>query len=117
MVCDQLTDLNSQFVKANYNQPDEETKKKALEEFASESGKLLHYMDSLEKLLANFGTEFFAGSTMTFADFNVAIVCDRFGTFLGSNIDKFPLIKAISEKVNKSPKIAAYLAKRPETNF
>lgn len=115
MVCDQLADMNSHFVRANYNQPDEETKKKALAEFAST--KLIQYMESLEKLLASFGTEFFAGSTMTFADFNVTIYCDRFNELLGGNLDKYPLIKALTEKVNQSPKIAAYIAKRPQTQF
>ena len=115
MVCDQLADLHSFFRVANYHQVDEEAKKKALEWFYSTT--LITYMESLEKVLKTFGTEFFAGNTMTFADFNVAIYCDRFVEHLGGNLDKYPLTKSVWEKVNKSPKIAAWIAKRPETSF
>lgn len=124
MVCDQLSDLQGFYMKAKYNQPDEETKQKELENFYS--GKLIHYMESLEKLLASYGTEFFAGDTMTFADYKVAIYYDRYIDHKRDNVEvdylddknsKYPLIKALTDKVHKSPKIAPWIATRPDTWF
>ena len=115
MILDQLADLNSYFRQANYEQPDAESKKAALEKFAAT--KLVQYFEAVENLLKKWGTDFAAGSEMTVADFDIAIYGDRFIASLGGNLDKYPLIKAIREKVNASPKIAEWIAKRPETQF
>jgi len=115
MVLDQLSDLNGSFRIANYMQPDEESKKAALAKFAAET--LPPAFAVLEKWLAKLGTEFFAGSQMTIADLNMAIYVDRFAEMLGGNLDAYPLIKNVSDKVNAHPKVAAWKQKRPNTQF
>ena len=115
MINDQLADLQSYFRQANYEQPDEESKKAALEKF--NSGKLVHFFQTLETLLTNWGGEFAVGTAFTFADFNIALFCDRFIDNLGGNLDQFPRLSAIREKVNTNEKIAAWRQSRPDTPF
>jgi len=67
--------------------------------------------------LAKLGTEFFAGSEMTIADLNIAIYTDSFLEMLGGNLDAYPRIKNVCEKVNAHPNIAAWKQKRPVTQF
>ena len=51
------------------------------------------------------------------ADLSLAVNFDRFEKFLGTNIDKFPLLKSVNQKVNSIPKLAEYKARRPVTEF
>ena len=55
---------------------------------------------------------------MTVADFSVA----HFLTFPGvlgvnNNLDNYPKLKALKQRVDSLPKIAAWIAKRPETPY
>jgi glutathione S-transferase len=70
----------------------------------------------MENLLAKLNTPFCAGDEMTYADLNLAIFVDRFIEKLG-NLDKYPHIKSIADKVNAHAKIAEWKAKRPVTQF
>lgn len=115
MIVDQITDLSSYYRTALFDQPDEETKKAAVEKFAST--KLVQYLQSLETLMTNWGGEFAVGSAMSFVDFNLAVIGDRFVDLLGGNLEKFPRINAIRNRVNTDAKIAAWIAVRPETSF
>ncbi len=115
MILDQLSDLNSHFRVANYEKPDEESKTAALAKFAAE--KLPPVFALLENWLAKLGTAFFAGSEMTIADLSMAIYADRFLEMLGGNLDAYPHIKSVCEKVNAHPKIAAWKQTRPVTQF
>jgi len=115
MVLDQLSDLFSYYRAANFDQPDEESKKAALAKFAAE--KLPPAFALLENWLAKLGTAFFAGSEMTIADLKFTIFADAFLAILGGNLDAYPLIKSVYEKVNAHPKIAAWKQTRPVTHF
>ena len=114
MVVDQLADLQGLFRVANY-EPNEEIKKEKMEKFEKEG--LPNHFGVLENLLTKLNTEFVAGAEMTYADFDLAIFVERFLEKLGGNLDKYPIIKRISDKVNEHPKIAAWRAKRPVTQF
>jgi len=47
----------------------------------------------------------------------MAISVDRFLEMLGGNLDAYPHIKSICEKVDAHPKIAAWKQKKPVTQF
>ena len=114
MVVDQLADLQGLFRVANY-EPNEEIKKEKMEKFEKEG--LPNHFGVLESLFAKLNTDFVAGAEMTYADFDLAIFVERFLEKLGGNLDKYPHIKRISDKVNAHPNIAAWRAKRPVTQF
>ena len=54
---------------------------------------------------------------MIVADLSLAVNLDRHQTHLGNTLDRFPLVKAVYDRVNGDPKLAAYLTSRPVTNF
>jgi len=56
---------------------------------------------------------------LTWADLGLLALADVWLSKLGadSQIDNHPKLKALREKVSNMPKIAEWLAKRPETSF
>jgi len=99
---------------------DEAKKAEAKKKYVDEQ--LPSYLTLLEKLLVanQGGAKFFVGSELTWADLS-------FINFVGwsamagadpSNVlAKFPKLAALKEKVEKVPNIAAWIAKRPKTEF
>jgi len=51
------------------------------------------------------------------ADLSLSVNVDRYQEYLGSTLDRFPLVKALNDKVNSNPRLAEYKAKRPVTSF
>jgi len=55
---------------------------------------------------------------LTWADLGLLSMCDWLSIIgADSQIDNYPKLKALREKVSSLPKIADWLAKRPKTNF
>ena len=55
---------------------------------------------------------------LTWADLTVLNVRDFLGVFKASEeVDKHPKLKALVERVSQDPKVAAWLAKRPQTGL
>jgi len=55
---------------------------------------------------------------MTWADIGLLAMSDWLSMIgADSQIDNYPKMNALRQKVSKSPKIAEWLAKRPKTNF
>lgn len=115
MIVDQLGDLYSYYSFANYRQSNEDDKNKEIKKFTET--KLHAYYSLLEGYLVKSKTEFFAGDTMTYADFDMALAVDRDLEQLGYDLDKYLLIKEIARKVNALPKIKEWKVKRPTTWF
>lgn len=86
-----------------------EMKKKFEEEQLPES------LAKLEKMLKG---DYFVGDEMTWADIAIAQSL-TWPAMAGVtvNYDKIPKLKALKDRVESSPKIAAWIAKRPESPF
>jgi glutathione S-transferase len=98
-----------------------ETKERLRKKFKEEE---LHpTCEQLEKLLKQNGggDGYFVGDSLTWADL---IVYQHLTSYIPvvpvellSFIDDFPKLKALVDKVEKHPKIAAWIAKRPVTEY
>jgi glutathione S-transferase len=91
-----------------------ELKKKYLEE------QLPSFLTMLETLLkANQGGDkYFVGNELTWADLSFLVLIGWLTMAGGDSlIAKHPKLNALKERVEKLPKIAAWIAKRPKTDF
>jgi len=91
-----------------------ELKKKYVEE------QLPGYLTLLEAMLkANHGGDkYLVGTELTWADLSFIVLVSW--TQMGGATDalaKYPKLKALQERVEKLPKIAAWIAKRPKSEF
>ncbi|XP_072050402.1 hematopoietic prostaglandin D synthase-like [Amphiura filiformis] len=90
----------------------DEAKKAVFEE------KIKPKLKNLENMLAANGGNVFVGNKITLADIGLFNYCDVFMTKLCDDpLKDFPKLKALNEKVSKEPRIAAWLAKRPQTSL
>jgi glutathione S-transferase len=77
-------------------------------------------LDNLEKLLTqnNGGDGFFVGDSLTWADLGLLIFATYMKLAKATELfEKRKKLYALSQRVENLPKIAAWLAKRPETEF
>ncbi|XP_002731493.1 S-crystallin SL11-like [Saccoglossus kowalevskii] len=113
IVVDTLGDLSPHMVKMVKEK--DATKKAELEkEYASTT--LQACYKNLEKLLIsnNGGDGFFVGDELTWADL-VFMNTTEIPITGHASLDEFPKLKALYERVKAQPKIADWIAKRPET--
>jgi len=115
MVVDCLEDITKPMIGIFHEQ--DETKKAELKKKFGEE-QLPVFLTHLETILTknHGGDKFFVGSGMTWADlaflnFTGWVVMAGAPDFL----DKYPKLKALKERVENQPKIAAWIAKRPKT--
>ncbi|XP_072014440.1 S-crystallin SL11-like [Amphiura filiformis] len=95
----------------------DETKKAELKKSIFEE-KVKAKLQYLDNFLAANGGEFFVGKKFTLADVGALFRLDRvIGDFGDDALKDFPKLAAHREKVSKEPKIAAWIEKRPKTNF
>ena len=73
-------------------------------------------LEVLGKLYGNGGT-FFVGNQLTWPDLLFFDVAQSMLAGDGSCLDQYPWLKQNRQEVEKQPKIAEYLKKRPETPF
>lgn len=75
------------------------------------------YLQSLERKLRdnNNGEGFLVGSKPTWADFVVVILLDNVVGMDTTALDKYPLLKAHSQRVHELKGIKEWLVKRPVT--
>ncbi|XP_070545488.1 S-crystallin SL11-like [Ptychodera flava] len=99
-----------------YMEKDAERKDKLRKELAE---KLDAKLASLEKFFTtnNGGNGYLVGDELTWADLNFTAQMDYMMKYQASVIDKYPKLKALRERVVALPKVAAWLKKRPETDF
>jgi len=91
-----------------------ELKKKYIEEELPQS---LTYLEGILKTNAG-GDSFFVGNQLTWADLGLVSSAD-FLCLSGATdpLAKYPKLTALLKKVKAEPKVAAWLAKRPKTEF
>lgn len=112
MILDHFSDLQTQFRLAFF-ESDEQEKEKKIKVFSEE--KIPEFLAPVEKILKEQGTTHLAGNNPTIADLHLAVILDRFEIYLGSTLDKFPLVKALNDKIKNHSRIVAHKAKRPVT--
>ncbi|KAK6633935.1 hypothetical protein RUM44_004542 [Polyplax serrata] len=113
-VVDTITDFRLQY-SAYFKAPNEEAKAKQLEDVRN-----IHNPNFLskfeEKVKKNGGH--FVNNQLTWADIYFAAVTELMAGILKEPVlDKYPNLKALKEKVEAIPNIAAYREKRPKTMF
>jgi len=100
-----------------FMEKDEAKKAEASKKYVEEQ--LPKSLELLEALLAaNSGGAFFVGTELTWADIGFANFVEWTGMGGAVNpLAKFPKLTALNDKVRKLPKIAAWIEKRPKTEF
>jgi len=106
-------------IMAFFMEKDEAKKTEAKKKFAEEQ--LPASLTLLEAILAsnNGGDKFFVGSELTWADIAFMNFVEWTQSLGGASnpLAKFPKLAGLEDRVKKIPKIAAWLEKRPKTEF
>ncbi|XP_022081075.1 glutathione S-transferase 1-like [Acanthaster planci] len=111
-----VEDLTAPVVKIFFEEKDEAKKKALFATYLEETAP--RFLSPLEEMLKknNGGDGYFVGSKLSRADIvffsSVEFFKEEYGVF-----KKYPKLTALKGRVAKDPKIAAYLAKRPKTEF
>ena len=121
--CDMIVDYSDDFrnpLGQIYFETNEEIKK---EKFAKYMEGVPNFLNNFEKFLKENGSNgFLVGDKLTWADIYVSYcitLVQAVVTKMEQSIscDKYPLCKALISKVESLPKIAEWIAKRPQTDF
>lgn len=98
---------------------DEEKKAQLKKTYIEET--LPTFLTNLEKLLStnHSGDGYFVGDSLTWADLYFYALLGRLELLveLTDPFEKFPKLKALTDRIGSQPKIAEYIAKRPKTSF
>jgi len=116
MICESLLDIFDGFFKINSEKDD--TKKEELKNtFVNESSVPLFNL--LVRMLEsnNGGKGFFVGNAGTMADMAALANFDMLAGNLPGVMDKYPVLKEYHMRIKKDPKVAQYLAARPNSNI
>jgi len=118
MIVDCLEDCWKPILVFNFEIKDETKKAEAKKKFLEEQ--LPQFLTYLENILKknHGGDKFIVGTELTWAD--LALIHYLFGVELAegsAQLAKHPKLKSLKEKVEALPKVAAWLAKRPKTQF
>jgi len=75
-------------------------------------------LEKFEKMLTGSKSGYFVGNEITWCDLHFVITVGAAeGLGIETNLSKYPNIAALQKKVESNEKIAAWLAKRPQSNF
>lgn len=117
MIMDCMDDMNKP-MPAIFREQDEKKKAELKKKFEEEE--LPDGLQKIEKLLKmnKGGDGYFVGDEVTLADICVAQLL-TFPGMMGINIkyENYPKLKALKDRVEALPKIAQWIANRPETPF
>ncbi|XP_077999275.1 hematopoietic prostaglandin D synthase-like isoform X2 [Glandiceps talaboti] len=116
MITDVFEDLLQGLIKIYYEK-DEEKKKVMESEYHTNKVPVL--LGGLEKLLKdnNGGDGYFVGDGITWADLAFLAQIDYNLKWKATVLDDYPKLEALRQRVMALPKIAAWLEKRPKTEF
>ncbi|XP_077999271.1 hematopoietic prostaglandin D synthase-like [Glandiceps talaboti] len=117
---DMITDVMEDLLKGMgmiHMEKDEEKKKVIESEYYTNKAPVL--LRGLEKLLKdnNGGDGYFVGDDLTWADLAFLAQMDMNLSRKANILDDYPKLKALRERVMALPKIAAWLEKRPKSDF
>jgi len=95
----------------------DEEKAEAAKKFVEES--MEPGFTKIEAMLEqnNGGNGYFVGDELTFADLTFLNIGGLMVTLMKTDLSKFPKLAALVERVNSSPKIAAWIKERPVTDM
>jgi len=118
---DMIVDCLDDSVKPIYSfffEKDEAKKEECKKNFREEQ--LPVSLGHLENILKsnNGGDGYFVGKELTWADLTFINTIDWAAMYLSADLlASYPKMKALKERVEKLPKVAAWIAKRPKTDF
>ncbi|KAG8231881.1 hypothetical protein J437_LFUL009730 [Ladona fulva] len=114
MVVDAFTDLRM-LTSGFFREKDQSIKEKKREPLFNET--IPFYLDRLDKQVEENSGHFVRGK-LTWADFYIVCCLETIGTTLKiCFLDKYPNLKALTEKINNLPQIKEWIEKRPKTIF
>nr|UOU03292.1 glutathione S-transferase sigma 3-1 [Brachionus rubens] len=114
MYGDQMSDLVNEMSKS-MRESDENKKKEFLDKFQTET--LPFHMKLYDSRIAESKSGFLFPSGMTWADLYLFGILDFLSEAKEQIFQIFPFIKVMEEKVRNHSKMAAYLAKRPDSDM
>nr|XP_054774140.1 S-crystallin SL11-like [Lytechinus pictus] len=116
VLTDCVADIFTKMIKVSFEK-DEATKKELSKNFMEkDSVAILTFMETTLKKNGE-GKGFFVGDKMTLADIAVFTLSEMLDNGFPGLMDKYPLLKDFAGRVRAQPKIAAWIAKRPESSF
>jgi len=117
MIVDCIDDLTKPIIKIFFEK-DEAKKAELKKKFGEEElPASLTYLENILKSNQG-GDKFFVGNDMTWADLYILVLVSFVGMAgITDPFAKFPKQAALKKKVEAHPKVAAWLAKRPKTDF
>nr|XP_054773642.1 S-crystallin SL11-like [Lytechinus pictus] len=117
VACESIRDLVTYLMKIYFES--DTTKKAELEKsfIEKDSVTILTAMTRVLEKQSEQGKGYFIGDSMTLADIAIFNFFDGLFKHMPALIDKYPTLRAFEDKMRAEPKIAAWLAKRPETQF
>ena len=115
-IVDTCVDLMTQFYYKVFLVTDLQTKDSALQRFLNEDAE--NGLDKVEKLVKSYGSNGYSvGDGLTWADLFIHEITFSLLNYQKSILEKFPLLRAVRESVEKNERVANYLKSRPETPF
>jgi len=75
------------------------------------------HLKNFEKFVNENGHSHFVGSGITLADIAFTTSMDRLQSLVDPHLENYPKLKEITDTTKNNPKIAAWIAKRPQTLF
>ena len=116
IIVDTIQDINNAYFRVWFETNDEQQKQKEQASFKTDLLPLK--LQGLEKLIKSYGNGTWAvGSDLTWTDLLLHTSIQTLLEVDDQLLEKYPSIKKNREAVEKSPKIAPYLANRKETPF
>ncbi|KAI0213525.1 S-crystallin SL11 [Lamellibrachia satsuma] len=101
-----------------YGLKEEEAKDEIRKKYETEQ--MPKFLGNLQKMLVSNkgGDGYFIGDKISVADLKIATILDTLTLFgIKCDLNEYPKLKAHNERVMSEPKIAAWVAKRPESTF
>ena len=116
IIVDTMQEISNAYMRAWFQVKDEQQKKQEQASFKTDV--LPEKLHGLEKLIKSYGNGTWAvGSDLTWTDLLLHTSIQTLLEVDDQLLEKYPSIKKNREAVEKSPKIAAYLANRKQTPF
>lgn len=111
---DQITDVQNEIFNT-YFEKDEARKKEMQEKINSQT--LPNNLKWFNERISKTGSGFLSASGLSWADLHLFNMLEYLGDKKEPLLANYKFVKAMDEKIRANPNIAAWLAKRPKTEF
>jgi glutathione S-transferase len=95
---------------------EDETKKAEIKKNLKEVV-LPRLLKKLDDILKQNGTGVLVGKDITYADIYVSFMTEFLAKFVEFDVDEYSNVVSLHKKINNSPGIKEWIAKRPDTQF